>query len=916
MGVSIQSGTAISHYRVISPLGSGGMGEVYLAQDLTLERAVALKILPPELTKNEERVRRFVQEAKSASSLSHPHIVTIYEIGQAEVRPGDAPEAVASSGAGVHFIAMELISGDTLKHQIHHEKADLRTLLRYLAQAAEGLAKAHAAGIVHRDLKPDNIMITKEGYAKILDFGLAKLTERKESADGATSALTATRERTREGAVMGTVGYMSPEQVQGKAVDHRSDIFSFGCILYEAATRAKPFAADSDVEIMHRILRDKPAPIEESSPTTPAELRRVIRRCLAKAPDQRLQSMKDLAIELNEIVEEFDDLSLSSDSRTPISGSSPPALAATPAPGRRFHPGIIAAVAVGIVGIALGIYGLLRRAPASAAASAPFQTMKMTRLTTSGKVQNAALSPDGRYVANVVKEAGKYSLWIRQVATGSDVRIVEPLPTPFRGVSFSPDGNYVYYINQETVGPGYSILYQIPFLGGPARKVLFDIDTAASFSPDGKKLAFMRGYPQSSEYVLMVAGADGTGEQKLAIRKPPDEFALLAPAWSPDGRRIAAIVNDQEKGAASGVVEVAVSDGRQKPIGDAEWIRLGSLVWLPDGSSLAVTGVRKGGLLRQAWLLSYPAGEIRRVSNDLSEYDGISVTADSKALAATRTNTIANLWVAPAGNLSSTTQITFGSENQDAIRDVAGAGGDSIVFAVAEADSVSLWSIAADGGRRTRLTQGTAFNFGPAVSPGGNVIAFTSTQGNSPPHIWKMDLDGGNPSQVTKGEGERLLALSPDARWLLYVTIKGSQIWKIPIEGGAPVKIVETSLGAAAFSPDGRLIACETFVPKGNRLERAMQVFPSQGGPAIHTIPFPDGLTIRWTPTGDGLTYTRETDGVSNIWKQPLDGTPPKPITDSKTGQIFSYDWSPDGRHLILSRGQVTSDVILITDFR
>jgi len=916
MSASIQSGTSISHYRVISPLGAGGMGEVYMAQDLTLERAVALKILPPELTKNEERVRRFVQEAKSASSLSHPHIVTIYEIGQAEVRPGDATDAGTSSGAPIHFIAMELISGDTLKHKIHHEKADLRTLLRYLAQAAEGLAKAHAAGIVHRDLKPENIMITKEGYAKVLDFGLAKLTERKEPVEGATGALTATREKTREGAVMGTVAYMSPEQVQGKAVDHRSDIFSFGCILYEAASRVKPFSSDSDIETMHKILRDKPAPIEESSPTTPAELRRVIRRCLAKTPDQRLQSMKDLAIELNEIVEEFDDLSLSSDSRTPISGSSTPGLATTWTGSRGFRLGLIAAVAVGVAGIAFGIYGLFHRAETGGGAPAPFQTMKMTRLTTSGTVQNAALSPDGKYVANVVKEASKYSLWVRQVATGSDVQIVAPLPTPFRGVGFSPDGNYVYYVNQETGGPGYSVLYQIPVLGGSARKLLFDVDTAVSFSPDGKKLAFMRGYPQPGESVLIVANADGSGEQKLAVRKPPADFPLLAPSWSPDGKRIAAIVNNREKGAGAGVAEVGVTDGKEKPIGDSEWVGIGSLVWLPDGSGLALTGVRRGGLLRQTWLLAYPDGEVRRVSNDLSEYDGISVTADSKALAATRTNTIANLWIAPVGNVSSLTQVTFGSGDQDAILDVAGTTADSIVFAAAQSDSVPLWSIGTDGSRRTRLTQGTTFNSSPAVSRDGNVIAFTSTQGDSPPHIWRMDPDGGNPTQITKGEGERLVALSPDARWLLYVSVKGAEIWKTPIEGGTAVKVVETSLAGGAFSPDGKLIACETFVAKGNRLERTMQVFPSEGGPAIHTIPFPEGFTLRWTPSGDGLTYSGEIGGASNIWKQPLDGSPPKPITDFKTGQIFSYDWSPDGKQLILSRGRVTSDVVLITDFR
>jgi serine/threonine protein kinase len=227
---SLEPGTPIARYRVVSLLGAGGMGEVYLARDEPLDRSVALKILPPDLVKNDERVRRFVQEAKSASSLNHPHIVTIYEIGEPDIGDGDAPQKI-------HFIAMELVSGPTLKTLIHQEKTDLQTLVRYLAQAADGLAKAHAAGIVHRDLKPENIMVTSDGFAKVLDFGLAKLTETSSGSTDRTSAPTEASRGTGAGVVLGTVGYMSPEQVQGKTVDHRSDIFSLGCVLYEAATR-------------------------------------------------------------------------------------------------------------------------------------------------------------------------------------------------------------------------------------------------------------------------------------------------------------------------------------------------------------------------------------------------------------------------------------------------------------------------------------------------------------------------------------------------------------------------------------------------------------------------------------------------------------------------------------------------------
>src|SRR5688572_20483168 len=328
---ALQPQDRIAHYRIIGPLGAGGMGEVYLAEDQTLERSVALKVLPPELVRSEERVRRFVREAKSASSLNHPNIITIYEIGQDEIRHAEGTSEPGS--ASVHFISMELVSGETLSTKIHEERTDLRTLVGYLAQAAEGLAKAHAAGIVHRDLKPGNIMISKDGYAKVLDFGLAKLTEKQSNDLDVTSGATLIDEATGVGAVVGTVGYMSPEQVRGGVVDHRSDIFSFGCNLYEAATRTKPFVADSSVETMHRILHDKPVPVEERNQKVPAELRRVIRRCLAKSPDQRFQSAKDLAIELREIVDEYESLSSSASS-----GSGSSATAAPAVPSRKKFP--------------------------------------------------------------------------------------------------------------------------------------------------------------------------------------------------------------------------------------------------------------------------------------------------------------------------------------------------------------------------------------------------------------------------------------------------------------------------------------------------------------------------------------------------------------------------------------------------
>src|SRR6266436_3106159 len=295
MNKELANNTTLSHYRIVSKIGAGGMGEVYLAQDTKLDRKVALKILPADVASNRDRMERFVREAKSAAALSHPNIAQIFEIGEDN---------------SIHYIAMEFIDGVTLREKIHRERTELRKLLRYLQHAAEGLAKAHSAGIVHRDLKPDNIMITRDGHAKILDFGLAKLIEPQplpggDSSDVATAVLP---QHSTPGTVMGTVGYMSPEQAQGKTkeIDQRSDIFSFGCILFEAATGKKPFEGESVIKSLHMVVYEPAPPIADFNPSAPSDLQRIVRRCLAKDPDERYQSIKEVAIELKELRREIE----------------------------------------------------------------------------------------------------------------------------------------------------------------------------------------------------------------------------------------------------------------------------------------------------------------------------------------------------------------------------------------------------------------------------------------------------------------------------------------------------------------------------------------------------------------------------------------------------------------------------------
>ena len=444
-------GKTLSHFKITAKLGEGGMGEVYEAWDESLERSVALKILPPEVVRDPDRVRRFVQEAKSASALSHPHIVTIYEIGEAapdsnevEAREGETPlpqGPTASLPTSVHFIAMERIDGSTYKTKIHDEQASPKDLLRWLGQAAEGLAKAHAEGIVHRDLKPDNLMVTSDGYTKVLDFGLAKLTEPLTEVSD-TLVPTMAGDQTAEGAVMGTVGYMSPEQVQGKKVDYRTDIFSFGCLLYEAMTRQRPFEGETAVDTMHQILRAKPASVREVSPETPAAVRRVIRRCLAKDPERRYQSMKDLGLGLADLVDEWDELESRSDSVMSSSSGSLAPISDTP--DRKRWLGLAAAVTIGAV-LAFAVLQFVRGSnPPPEAPAQPIASF--SRVTQQpGVEREPGLSSDGRYVAYVSDAEGEDDIYLLRVGGRNPVNLTEGSGANNGAPAFSPNGEQIAF---------------------------------------------------------------------------------------------------------------------------------------------------------------------------------------------------------------------------------------------------------------------------------------------------------------------------------------------------------------------------------------------------------------------------------------------------------------------------------------
>jgi len=899
---TLQPQDHISHFRVVGPLGGGGMGEVYIATDEALDRNVALKILPPRLVRDEDRVRRFVTEAKSASSLNHPNIVTIYEIGKDRVRGSEAGVADDPSSEPVHFISMELVAGETLGQKIHEDKSDLRSLLGYVAQAAEGIAKAHASGIVHRDLKPGNIMVSKDGFTKVLDFGLAKLTEKqpKEHEDRTEAPTRAAT--TGEGVVIGTVGYMSPEQVQASVVDHRSDIFSMGCILYEAATRRRPFVAPSHVEVMHQILRERPVPVEEINPEVPSELRRIIRRCLAKSPDQRFQSMKDLAIELREVCDEYESL--------PISGASAASqasgvLGARP-PARRASTMLLSVVGVlGAAGLAFGLYSLVGRGGPAGDVGSRAQDLKLSVLTSRDDLSEATLSNDGRYLAFVSSRDDKSTLNVRQVRTGTDVQILQPQEYFIHGVSFSPNGDYLYYLNQDPDSPAYSALFQVASLGGTPQKILFDIDTAAGFSPDGSRVCFRRGMPHQKADTLVVAEIATRQEKELVRIKTPERFQS-SPAWSPDGGKIAVAVQNIQGGVRSWVLVIDAASGRQQAVGTAGlFTAVNSVGWLPDGGGVVVAGFVAGTPAPQVYRVAYPDGAVRRLTNDLSGYGNLSVSAPERAVAAVRRTGVSNLWVVPADGRQAARAITFATGATGSSKDIAPLPGGAIAFTVAESDKAHIWRSEADGSLRKQLESQGLYATTPKFAEKAGVVFMEFDEQERVNHIWRVDPDGGGLRQLTSGRGETLLSLTRDGRTMLFQKWDDpSALWSLDLQSGGEPKRLASDLidQATQVSPDGRLVCYSDFTTVQDRLYTRQVVMPIEGGSPVAQFLLPPGMTkSSWSPDNTSMTYVDRNKGW-NLMRQAIAGGEPTALTRFTEGQTTDFVWSPDGRKIAIVR--------------
>jgi Tol biopolymer transport system component len=565
----------------------------------------------------------------------------------------------------------------------------------------------------------------------------------------------------------------------------------------------------------------------------------------------------------------------------------------------------IAGMALLLGGLAFAIYKLSVRK-----SEFNLQNMKIARITQSGKATDVAVSPDGQYVVYILREGGKYSLNVRQVATGSDVQILPPEVVNFRGLTYSPDGNYIYFTRSDKSNPNWSYLWQMPALGGAPRQLVRDIDSSVGFSPNGKQLAFVRGVPATGEVRVVVAGVDGSGERILATL-PAAWFN--GPDWSPDGKTVAVSTIAGTKVTRGVISAISVSDGTVREIYSTPQ-GLGPARWLADGSGLLVAAFDPAlGWRGQLWHISFPGGEAHRFTNDLTDYQpSLDMTRDRKTLATIESTTAADLWVAPAGDAARARQITTAARASNGLAWLADG---MLVYADYAGD---LFSVQEDGSNRTLLTPGANANGSPATCGDGRFIVFQAYR-NEKLNVWRIDPDGSNLAQLTN---ERL-AVNPecsrDGKWLLYARMDELTGWQVPMQGGPPPQMVAQNLSdarAPQISPDGKMLAY-LAMPASMSGSRVATVVPFGGGSPLYRLDVPMGaFEIRWAPDGQALDYHLFPAEASNIWRQALAGGPPKQITNFKSDRVFSFAWSRNGKQLVLARGATSSDVILISNFQ
>ena len=878
--MTLEAGARLGAYELVAPLGAGGMGEVWRGRDPRLGREVAIKVLPTHLSGDAMALARFEREARAVAALSHPHILAIHDF---------------ASDAGYAFTVTELLEGETLRARLADGPVPVRRAAEWGAQVARALAAAHDKKIVHRDIKPDNLFVTREGRIKVLDFGLA-LVEPPRTGGGDEAKTTGVRLRTDPGRLIGTVGYMSPEQVRGEKIDSRSDIFSLGCVLYEMITGQRPFHRGSPADTLAAILLEDPPGLGSEGSAGgrvfPSAFARIVRHCLEKEPAERFQNARDLAFDLESLAD--------ATTATPLAavGDLPPALRPRPR-GSRWTP--LAALALGLAIGAAGVWWALPRE-----AEAP---SRLRVITHAGNEAWPTVSPDGQLIAFASERDGGSRIWVRQMASGDEIALTTGVDSAPR---FSPDGASLLFLRRRADGGD---LFRVATLGGDPRRAIPDA-VAGDWSPDGRQIGFVRGRLRT-RWTVGVAASDGGGERILSRDHP---LPLAQPRWSPDGRFLAVLRRTSLTGSADSVLLFDLERGEQRVLRSRRGSAVSSLAWA--GASTLLLAVPEGAAARtpSSRLMSYELGsELARTLLWVPYVvPSMEVMGEGRVVLTA---------VVPRQNLRELDLDGSGRERWRSRgstvdrQPVYSPDGGRVIFSSTRGGNLDLWALDDREGALHRLTDDPAEDWDPAMTPDGARLLWSSDR-TGHFEVWVAEADGRAARQLTRDGADAQNPTAAPGGWVVYTSgnRRHPGLWRVRLDGGGAERLVPGVVMHPEVSPDGLHVLYDAPTADGQQV-RVVRLADGGHEPFRVAIPFRNlpisgGLSsipialgrARWRPDGRAIAYVGlDGEGGVGIFEQafepgrPASGTP-RPLVRSE-GELIteSHGFAPDGSRLLVS---------------
>lgn len=886
----LRSGTMIHQYRVVMRIGVSAIGEVYQVRDEVNFRDCALKLLSSNLLWDDNSRQRFLQIVKSAPPIDHPNISKILDAGV--------------TASGQPFVVTEVVHGRTLDEIGIGLARKLGDKIQIAIETADALAAAHAKGVLHLGLKPANVMLDHQSKIRVLDFAVTLATQIALMSRGPKAPP--------QQLTIGKARYLSPEQVRGEKPTPQSDIFSLGTLIYELFSSQLPFPGKSIEEVCHNILTNEPEPLTLENHEVPPSVNPVLMKALAKNPAERYRTAAEFAEALRQLAADEKAAALvkakgkiKKDVEGGLNLDAQSWLEMLKELLKKFKKQLIISLIFAITGTAFGLTYYYRK---DHNFKLPEELLPFTKMTTSGKVLEAVISPDGKGIAYLIEDGPRQNLLYQNIKDKRDRLIYSTKDTEIGGLTFSRFNDFVFFVKSS---PAPSELYKIPITGGVTPKILTNIASPVTTSPNNQQIAFVRHLGAESQ--LVIYDLKNLTESIVTTRQSPTLLVASGPAWSQDGKTLACAVKRAEDDLTLDIVLIDVEGGIEKPLVSGAWVEISRLAWMAGDEGLLVNGRTLESQQWQVWRVGRANGEVHEITSGINDYRGLSLTNDRRLALTVHFVRDVVLWL---GSNDNATQITVGQD--DGISGLSWLGGNQLIYTSRTNHREELWLKQTDGTPAKLLPAFWPANARAVQSPSstanGQGAIFAAVVGNQA-QLWQGDLSNNGLQQLTNGQVTLFPQLSRDGATLLYSLLSNGRatIAKRNPNNGETTVLIDGRAWGGVISPDGTQIACNVFDDTTGLWK--LGVFPIAGGAPAKKFELPGSAhrLLRWLPDGTGIAYSVTQRGVTNLWKQPLDGSAPSALTTFTKHRIYNFAWSPDGQQLAVSRGRHISDAVTIS---